>query len=625
MLEWLWIVPALPLAGFAALALLGPLLPRRVAAALGTGAAGGAMIVAVAAAWQFIAQTPAAGAFTQPLWQWMRVGGLDVAISLRLDELSLVMMLVVTVVGFLIVVYSIGYMSGDEGYSRFFAYMNLFVALMLLLVLADNLVAVYLGWEGVGLCSYLLIGFWYRDKANGRAARKAFIVTRLGDIGLIVGLLLIFDKLGTLNIQQVLAQAAAQWPAGSTLAVAVAALLLAGAVGKSAQLPLQVWLPDAMAGPTPVSALIHAATMVTAGVYLIARMHVLFKLAPPVMLLVAMIGAATLLIAGVSAATQRDIKRVIAYSTISQIGYMFLALGIGAWAAGVFHIVTHAFFKSLLFLGAGVIIHALSGEQDLFQMGGLRRALPLTFWMFLIAAAALAGLPPTGGFASKEAIVYFSYGSPQSHWALFAAALAGVFLTGLYTFRMVFLAFLGPPHRVHLHKSPPSMLWPLVALAAGVLGTAVLEWPHDLGGRAFFFDFLERALPPATSLPVGQWTVPLIQAAGVAASLAGIAAAWFITRPARQAAGARAEALRRFWQAGWGFDWLYNKAIIAPLLWLVRLDRHDVVDRLYIALEHAAAAGHRGMARLQTGQIAWYALAIAAGTVAVLTIMTVLA
>ncbi len=283
-------------------------------------------------------------------------------------------------------------MADDDGYSRFFAYMNLFVASMLMLVLADNLLLLYLGWEGVGLCSYLLIGFWYKDRANGRAARKAFVVTRVGDAAMAVGLFLLFTQLGTLNIQEIAHRAAAQWPVGSALAVIAAALLLGGAVGKSAQLPLQTWLPDAMAGPTPVSALIHAATMVTAGVYLIARMHVLFDLAPAVESAIVAIAGATIVLSGFSACVQHDIKRVLAYSTISQIGYMFLALGVGAWSAGIFHLITHAFFKALLFLGAGAVISSLGGEHDIFKMGGLRRRLPVTFWTFLIAAFALAGL-----------------------------------------------------------------------------------------------------------------------------------------------------------------------------------------------------------------------------------------
>src|SRR5512143_3186518 len=352
----LWLIPVLPLLGFAVLAFRGRTMPKSLVAAIGVGTVGLAAGLAIVLAGWFLIAPPADGALTVTFWTWFHVGGLSPAIAFRLDALSLVFTLVVTVVGFLIHLYSAESMAADEGYGRFFASMNLFVGSMLALVLASNLLVLYLGWEGVGLCSYLLIGFWYKDPANVRAAEKAFIVTRVGDTALAVGLFLIFSRLGTLEIQEVATRAAAQWPVGSALAIAAAALLLGGAVGKSAQLPLQTWLPDAMAGPTPVSALIHAATMVTAGVYLIARMDVLFALAPPVRLAVAVIGAVTLLLAGASALFQVDIKRVLAYSTISQVGYMFLALGAGAWPAAVFHFMTHAFFKSLLFLAAGVVL-----------------------------------------------------------------------------------------------------------------------------------------------------------------------------------------------------------------------------------------------------------------------------
>jgi NADH-quinone oxidoreductase subunit L len=313
------------------------------------------------------------------------------------------MMLVVAFVSFLIHLYSAEFMSTDEGYSRYFAYMNLFVASMLMLVLADNLLFLYLGWEGVGLCSYLLIGFWYRDPANGLAARKAFVVTRVGDTAMAIGLFVLFTNLGTLEIQPLMQQAVAHWPVGSALPIAAASPLLGGALGKSAQLPLQTWLPDAMAGPTPVSALIHAATMVTAGVYLIARTHVLYDLAPPVHTAVAVIGGLTLLLAGFSALNQTDLKRILAYSTISQIGYMFLALGVGAWSAAIFHFMTHAFFKALLFLSAGVVVQRLGEEHDIFKMGGLRERLPLAFWTFLIGSISLAALPLIdAGFYSKD-------------------------------------------------------------------------------------------------------------------------------------------------------------------------------------------------------------------------------
>ena len=362
----------------------------------------------------FVISPPAGHAYTEFLWTWISVAGFQPHIGFYLDALSLVMILVVTFVGFWIHLYSAEFMMHDEGYSRFFAYMNLFVASMLTLLLADNLLLLYLGWEGVGLCSYLLIGFWYRDPANGLAARKAFIVTRVGDTAMLLGLFLLFTSLGTMQIQDLMHRASEQWAVGSTLAVAAALLLLGGAVGKSAQLPLQVWLPDAMAGPTPTSALIHAATMVTAGVYLIARTHVLFALAPVAQLTVAAVGAATLVLAGCSALTQHDIKRVLAYSTVSQIGYMFLALGVGAWSAAIFHFVTHAFFKALLFLGAGVIIEALHDEHSIFRMGGLRKELPVAFWTFLIGGCSLAGLPfITAGFYSKDLIIWEAWSAAQ--------------------------------------------------------------------------------------------------------------------------------------------------------------------------------------------------------------------
>src|SRR5438270_58650 len=347
-------------------------------------------------------------------------------------------------------------MVDEEGYARFFAYMNLFVASMITLVLANNLLLLYLGWEGVGLCSFLLIGFWYQDPANVRAASKAFIVTRVGDTAFAVGLFLLFTRLGTLDIQELMHRASVQWTPGSGIAVAAAALLLGGAVGKSAQLPLQTWLPDAMAGPTPTSALIHAATMVTAGVYLIARTNALFRLAPPVAFAVALIGTATMLMAAFSAIVQRDIKRVLAYSTMSQIGYMFMALGLGAWSAAIFHFMTHAFFKALLFLAAGVVIQAMHHEHDMFRMGGLRFDLPLAFWSFVIGGSALAGLPLiTAGFFSKDLILWQAWAGPNGTGWFWIAGMLGAALTSCDTFRLISnhaLPF-GPAHDCHRMRS----------------------------------------------------------------------------------------------------------------------------------------------------------------------------
>jgi NADH-quinone oxidoreductase subunit L len=483
----LWLVPAVPFAGFLVLVVLGRALRRAGSAVVGVGSVGVSAVLAFVLAGRLLALPPADRVVTSTLWTWVRVGSFAPAIGLRLDALSLVMMVVVTGVAFLIHLYSAAFMAGDEGFARFFSYMNLFVGSMLVLVLADNLLLLYLGWEGVGLCSYLLIGFWYRDPVNADAGRKAFIVTRVGDTAMAIGLFLLVTRLGTLDIQLLMQRAAAAWPAGSAMPIAVAALLLGGAVGKSAQLPLQTWLPDAMAGPTPVSALIHAATMVTAGVYLIARTQVLFVLAPPVQFAVAVIGAATLLLAGCSALTQHDIKRVLAYSTISQIGYMFLALGVGAWSAAIFHFMTHAFFKALLFLGAGVVIVEMHEEHDIFKMGGLRRALPVTFWTFLAASASLAAVPViTAGFYSKDLILFETWASPIGGPWLWLAGLVGALLTSIYTFRMVFVTFFGDMQRKPDGRAGWLMLGPLVVLGVLAIVGGFVDLPPTLGDRPWF-------------------------------------------------------------------------------------------------------------------------------------------
>ncbi|HZL50404.1 MAG TPA: NADH-quinone oxidoreductase subunit L, partial [Terracidiphilus sp.] len=463
MLELLWLVPAIPFAGALLLAVLR--FSRKAVAWIAVGSIAVSSIVSLLVTVSYLLAPPAANSYTQVLWTWFDVGGLRPEIALYLDPLSLIMVVVVAFVSFLIHLYSTGFMIEDEGYARFFAYMNLFVASMLTLLLADNLLLLYLGWEGVGLCSYLLIGFWYRDAENGLAGRKAFIVTRVGDTALVIGLFLLFHELGTLNIQELMQRASQHWPIGSAAATTAALLLLGGAVGKSAQLPLQTWLPDAMAGPTPVSALIHAATMVTAGVYLIARTHILFSLAPQAQFAVAVIGAATLLMAGFSALTQWDLKRVLAYSTISQIGYMFLALGVGAWPAAIFHFMTHAFFKALLFLGAGIVIQSLGEEHNIFRMGGLRKQLPVAFWTFLIAGLSLAGLPlVTAGAFSKDWILWGALSAAHGSTALWVVALLGVLLTSIYTFRMIFLVFFGEAHSQVTRRAGKAMYIPCLIL-----------------------------------------------------------------------------------------------------------------------------------------------------------------
>ncbi len=625
----LWLIPVLPFIGFLVLATVGARLPRRAVAAIGVGSVSLAAVIALLITVAFLRTPPADNAVTQTLWTWWHIGSIAPTIAFRLDPLSLVMTLVVTFVGALIHLYSTEFMEGDEGYSRFFAYLNLFVGSMLTLLLADNLLLLYLGWEGVGLCSYLLIGFWYKDPANNAAAMKAFIVTRIGDAAMAVGLFLIATQLGTLAIQPFLARAQATWPVGSTSATIAAALLLGGALGKSAQLPLQTWLPDAMAGPTPVSALIHAATMVTAGVYLIARTHVLFALAPTVQTAVAVIGALTLLVAGFSALTQWDLKRVLAYSTISQIGYMFLALGVGGWWAAIFHFMTHAFFKALLFLAAGVVIEAVHHEHSMFRMGGLRRELPLTYWTFLIGSCSLAALPlVTAGFYSKDLILWFAWATNRGSVWLWLAGIAGAFLTSLYTFRMVFLTFFGPQHTAVSRRPGLRMQIPLVTLAVLSIVGGFVEIPAQLGNLPLFSEFMRPVLPEP-HLAAGLGTSNILMAVSGIIVLAGILLAYvvFLRKPAiaeQLTATAWGATLHRFWFSGWGFDWVYDRLIVRPYVRLAEWSRGDVADAGIGAVAAITAALSRALTVTETGRVRWYAMGIAGGAAVVVALVVFL-
>jgi NADH-quinone oxidoreductase subunit L len=620
-LRLLWLIPAVPFASFIVLALVGSRIPKKFAALIGVASIAVSTLVSILITWSFLFSTPQGGTYTQLLWTWIDVAGFRPQIAFYLDALSLIMTLVVTFVSFLIHLYSAESMIESEGYSRFFAYMNLFVASMVTLLLADNLLLLYLGWEGVGLCSYLLIGFWYADPKNGLAARKAFIVTRVGDTAMIVGLFLLFQHLGTLQIQELMRRAAGQWSVGSTLPLVAAALLLGGAVGKSAQLPLQTWLPDAMAGPTPTSALIHAATMVTAGVYLIARTHVLFSLAPSVQFAVAVIGATTLVLAGVSALTQWDIKRVLAYSTISQIGYMFLAMGVGAWSAGIFHFMTHAFFKSLLFLAAGVVIQAMNEEHSIFKMGGLRKELPLAFAAFLIAGCSLAGLPLiTAGFYSKGLILWETWASPQGSTALWLAGVFGVLLTSLYIFRVIFLVFFGEAKASVLKWPGYKIQIPLVVLAVLSLVGGFVNLPPKLGNVPLFTRLLQTALPPVEQGHLGQLTETLSEVFITLAFLIGLVLAYlFYLRSRRWSAALTAtrvgKALHEFWFADWGFDWCYDKLFVQPILWFARVDKKDGVDAFYNGVADLNELLYHTLSLTENGRVRWYAAAIAAGTV----------
>jgi NADH-quinone oxidoreductase subunit L len=619
--EYLWLVPFMPLLGAVLLIVAGRSLSRTIVAWIGAGSVGLSALIVMVIGVAFLSNP---GVYEITLWQWFTVGELNPSIELHLDALSLIFIFVITFVGFLIHLYSIEYMREDAGYARFFACLNLFVCSMLLLVLAGNLVLLYLGWEGVGLCSYLLIGFWYEEPKNGYAARKAFIITRVGDTAMLIGLFLLFATFSTLDIESILSSAPSEWERGSSTATLAALLLLGGAVGKSAQLPLQNWLPDAMAGPTPVSALIHAATMVTAGVYLIARMHIVFELSPIAMTTVGVVGAVTLLIAGFSAITQTDLKRILAYSTISQIGYMFLALGVGAWSAAIFHFFTHAFFKALLFLGAGVIIEALHHEHDIFRMGGLRKQLPFVFLTFLAGAASLAALPLiTSGFYSKDMILWYAWAGEKGNGLLYAAGLLGALVTALYTARLVIVTFFGSA-RTPVSKKPGwRMTLPLGVLAVLSILTGYFEVPHNFWHAQMISGFLSDVLPGTVVRPgneVYEWVLQLT--AGVV-TLAGIFIGYFfyMATPGLHAlVKAKVAPLHGLMYAGWGFDALYDVLFVRPVTWLARVNRSDVVDGIYTGIAWIAMAANRAFAATQNGVMRWYVLGIVVGALVIITL-----
>ena len=615
MFESLGWLPTFPLLGFLILFLSGGGLPKRLIAVIGAGSIGLAFVAAIVVALPIISGD--AEVIVHEVYTWMAVGSFNSAFGMYLDGLSVVMILVITGVGFLIHLYSTGFMIDDPSYSRFFAIMNLFVAAMLVLVLADNLLLLYLGWEGVGLCSYLLIGFWYQDPANGYAARKAFVTTRVGDTSMAIGLFLIFTQLGSLDIQESMALAQGEWGLDSGYAVAAALLLLGGAVGKSAQLPLQTWLPDAMAGPTPISALIHAATMVTAGVYLIARTHALFELAPDVQLLVALIGLATLLIAGFTAMTQQDIKRILAYSTISQIGYMFLGLGVGAWSASVFHLMTHAFFKALLFLAAGTVILSLHHEHDIFKMGGKWRQLPVAFASFLIGSLALAAFPYTSGYFSKDEILLAALELEHAGFWLWFGGVVGAFFTGIYSFRLVFVVFFGESAGHHEAREVTgfSMAAPLLVLMVLALAGGLIHVPTE----SVF----------AASEHGEHHVSALMHSIMIAVPLLGIALSYLFygsrtLSVERLMSNTIAQGLHKFWFAGWGFDGLYRRLLITPYVWLAAVNKRDVVDTAAGLLVTLSEAGNSLLTRSQSGSLRWYILSVVGGTVLLITLGGVL-
>ena len=573
----IWLIPLFPLAGAATMLLIGRRLSNSGVSWVGVGSVGLSVIFAFGAILQLIARAPAQRVVEVVLFDWVpagvmhmssgRVVNFNAQWGMLLDPLSAIMIGVVTGVGFLIHVYSTGYMAHEGGYYRFFGYLNLFMFSMLVLVLGNNLLLLFVGWEGVGLCSYLLIGFYFLRKSASDAGKKAFVVNRIGDTGFVLGLFLLLNAIGTLRFTEIgPAIEAGGFTVGNGVMTAIALLLFVGATGKSAQIPLYVWLPDAMEGPTPVSALIHAATMVTAGVYMVTRMNVVFQLAPIALAAVATIGAVTAIYAASMGLVQHDIKRVLAYSTVSQLGYMFLALGVGAYTAGIFHLMTHAFFKALLFLGSGSVIHALGGEQDMRKMGALWGKIPKTAWTFMIATITISGIPPLAGFVSKDAILAASFNARPVLWGI-GFVTAG--MTAFYMFRLVFLTFFGEsrvPHDAehHIHESPGSMTWPLIILALLSVIGGWIGWPESLGGSDHFAKFLDpviaRHAEVIAAVPATQRATELgLMVVSVAVALAGILLAWFfyLRKPAIPGALAK--------KSGGLYELVYNKYYIDQL------------------------------------------------------------
>lgn len=606
MADMIWLVPLIPLLSAIVLMFGSAILPRLLIGLLGVGSVGLAALLTMLLGLEFLANPQP---FQLSLWTWMQVGNFSPSMAFYFDGLTLVMMSVITGVGFLIHLFSTEFMEEDISYARYFAYLNMFVAAMLVLVMADNLLLLYLGWEGVGVCSYLLVGFWYQDSANGQAARKAFVVTRIGDTAMALGLFLLFTELGTLDIQAMVGAANIEWQVGGTLPLIACLLLLAGALGKSAQLPLHTWLPDAMAGPTPVSALIHAATMVTAGVYLIARTHGLFLLAPTAMMIVALVGLATLLMAAFTALVQTDIKRILAYSTISQIGYMFLALGVGAWTAGIFHLMTHAFFKALLFLGSGAIIHYLHHEHNIFKMGGLRTRMPVTFWSFMIGSAALAALPMTSGFFSKDQILLQAYQLPDVGPLLWLGGLLGALLTAIYSFRLVFVVFFGKANTEPEGDTGWRMAVPLITLCTLAM----------IGG--YFI------IPVADVLPVasGDHPAPWVEYVSISVPLLGVLLAYLLFQSRqlnvdRWVNSSVGQALRRFWLSGWGIDWLYDRVFVRPYYRISGLLKNELIDAIYGLVVAINQTFNHWLVVSQTGRMRWYVASMVLGLIVLLTL-----
>lgn len=629
MIEYIWLIPLLPLIGFVINGLLGRQLGKTLVSWIGCGTIGVSFLISVKILFELLSLPAEQRIIERVVFPWIYSGLFKINVSFLLDPLSCVMILVVSGVGFFIHVYSVGYMSGDKGFARFFSFMNLFVFFMLTLVLSNNFLLLYLGWEGVGLCSYLLIGFWYEKKSASDAAKRAFIVNRIGDFGFALGIMLIFWTFGTLNYSDVFSQAPSLLTLGGGLATAITLLLFMGAVGKSAQIPLYVWLPDAMEGPTPVSALIHAATMVTAGVYMVARCHVLFQLAPFTMGLVAIIGAVTALYTASIGMVQNDIKRVLAYSTISQLGYMFLGCGVGAFASGIFHLMTHAFFKALLFLGAGSVMHALSGELNMQKMGELKNKLPVTFWTMFAAVLAISGIPLFAGFFSKDEILWKAFS--QGNLILWIIGLVTAGMTAFYMFRLFFLTFFGKSRveesiKSHIRESPKIMTVPLAVLAVLSVIGGYIGVPKSLGGGNNFESFLSPVFGEKGEIVLhAASTEYLLMALSVVVALLGIFFAYrfYVRSPdLPKSLAQRFSFPYKLLLNKYYVDELYSKVVVNPLLkfatFLWQFFDVKVIDGFANGLANTvnwfAGIGRK----VQTGYVRNYALAMVFGVILIL-------
>ncbi len=641
MLEYLWIVPLLPLLGAAINGIFGAKWPNKIVNSVAIGSTGLSFLGALEAVREFFESGQVL--FHKEFFTWIAAGNFRAGFDLQMDQLTVVMVLVVTGVGWLIHIYATGYMAHEGGYYRFFSYLNLFMFFMLILVLAANYVLLFVGWEGVGLASYLLIGFYFLKKSASDAGKKAFIVNRIGDFGFMLGMFLLFRAFHTLDFQAIFTSTTLQgWPvelSGHLGTLTFACLLLfMGACGKSAQLPLYVWLPDAMEGPTPVSALIHAATMVTAGVYVVARSHVLFTHAPTAMLVVAIVGCATAFFAATIGLVQTDIKKVLAYSTVSQLGYMFLACGVGAFSAGIFHLMTHAFFKALLFLAAGSVIHAMGGEQDMNRMGGLGKKIGWTYGTMLTATLAIAGIPVFAGFFSKDAILFAAFQSPTGGTILYAFGLLTALLTAFYMFRLIFLTFGGKPrfdeHKVHVHESPWSMLGPLVVLA--VLST-VGGWfalPAFFQGPDYFANFLAPVFgghetAEAAGEAAAHQLELILAAVAVVTALIGLAFAYWLYLKRPEKADGLAKSLKPAYTTllnKYYVDELYAAVVVKPLQWIstvVLWKAADVagIDGAVNGIASGAKAIGDGVRHAQSGNTRSYAVWVVVGALVVIAVI----